>query len=71
MLYAFFWVIPRRGITQKKAYNKAYFCLSMATLNDFVFLAATCMLATTQREPIVVFPLPQGLYERVTVLGYT
>jgi hypothetical protein len=23
MLYAFFWVIPRRGITKKKEYNKS------------------------------------------------
>jgi len=24
LLYAFFWVIPRLGITQKKAYNIQY-----------------------------------------------
>jgi len=40
----------------------------MTTLNDFVFLAATCRLATTQ---IVVFPLPHCVYECVTMLRYT
>jgi len=43
----------------------------MATLNDFVFLAATRRLATTQRKPIVMFPLPQCLYERIRMLRYT
>jgi succinate-acetate transporter protein len=34
MSYAFFWLIPRRGINQKKAYNKKYIVLcNTVTLN--------------------------------------
>ena len=44
IFYAFFWVIPRRGITQKKAYNIQYTanvwnqdCLTLRLLMSYIY----------------------------------
>ena len=49
----------------------AHCFVSMATLDGFILLTATCSLGTIQRGRTLALPWQQWLRERATILPYT